>query len=712
MSNNISEPVRRVDAIEKADGRAKYIADINFANLLYGRFVRSTISRGLIKNIEVPMLPENYYFISSKDIPEGGVNKINMIKEDWPVFADKEIRFYGQTIGLVVGPDKEILLNIREKIDIEYIKYEPAFTIEDALSCKGGAIHGKNNLYSNYHLIKGDPDKAFEKTEKIVADEIHTGFQEHVYLETQGMTGLMENGKLTIYASCQCPFYTRKAVAPSVNKNVEEIVIKQVTTGGAFGGKENFPDIIAAPLIVAVNKIKKPIQIIYERDEDISFTSKRHPSITKIKTAIDDENNIIGMDIEMFINGGGYESCSDVVLQRAIASANGVYDIPNVRIRAKAVATNTFPSDAMRGFGTPQATYAIETHMMHIAKEINLEESEIKRKYFIKKRGKTITNGTIHEEVKLEEMWDKISSLSDYNRKNTQYKPGHNKGIGVAFYLHGGGFTGNGEQKIINAHVRVKKHKNEKVELLVSNVEMGQGLKTTFSKIAAHVLNLPIDNIIYKNPSTAKVPNSGPTVASRSIMIVGKLIERACIKLKKEWLIDEEIEIEEVFNQPDEFKWDQEKFQGDAYSAYSWGVCIVEVEVDTYTYEVKTKGIWSIHDIGKEIDRLISEGQVSGGIIQGLGYAYLEKLDLKNGRFYQNTLTDYIIPTSDDFPSMNIYFTENPYKYGPFGAKGVGELPHDGVMAAFSSAVEKAIGKNISKIPVTPEYIMELINDG
>jgi len=669
MKRDISSSVRRVDAVDKAGGYARYLADLSFDGLLYARLVRAEISRGSIVSMKIPPLPEGCWFISAKDIPAGGRNVIHMIEEDWPVFADTEVLFYGQTIGLVAGTDKEQVLRVLERIEIEYEEMEAAFTIDEGLALKGGPVHGSDNLYADYHLQKGNADKALAEADRIVEDEISTGFQEHVYMEPQSMVGYLENGKPAITASCQCPFYLRKAVAPVLAMQPEDIVVRQAVTGGAFGGKEHFPDVIAAPLMVAVNKIQKPIQAVFDRKEDISFTAKRHPSRVRFRTALDSAGNILGMDIDAAINAGAYESCSPIVLQRVIFSLTSVYDIDNVRIHGRAVATNTFPSDAFRGFGAPQGIFAAEMHMSHLAMETGIDEADLKNRYFIQKGGLTVTNGRIHGEVKLPEMWQVLAEKSDYYRKKPDRGKNQLAAVGTSFYLHGGGFTGNGEQEIIHAHVRIRKNEDGTAEILLSNVEMGQGLQTTFRKIAAQVLELPLEKIIYENPDTSRVPDSGPTVASRSIVVVGKLVERAAEQLKKVWDKPGVQEAETAYVHPEGFVWNQETLQGDAYPSYSWGICAVEVSVDPYTYEVETKHIWTVHDIGKAIDENIVQGQVNGGVIQALGYGGLEKMELSGGTFSQNTLADYIIPTAADFPSMDSTLVENPYSYGPFGAK-------------------------------------------
>lgn len=709
MSEKISTSVRRVDAVSKASGKAMYISDYEFDGLLYARVLRSEKPRAVITSISVPELPDGYYYIDAKDIPENGKNNIHMIKEDWHVFADGEVRFVGESIALVVGPEKEKVLDILNRIKISYEDKEPAYTIEEGLACKGGPIHGKDNLFGEYNLIKGDPDTAFKNAARIVEGTYRTGFQEHLYMEPQGMVGVWEEGKLTIYASAQCPFYIRKSVAGVIGVEESAVRIKQVTTGGAFGGKEHFPDVIAAPLAVAVNKIRKPIELIFDRIEDISYTCKRHPSKITIKTALDKENNIIGMDLDTVVNGGGYESSTLIVLQRALIHGLGVYNIPSAHVRGRAVATNTFPSDAYRGFGAPQGLFAIEMHMSQVAKEIGMLPSEFKRKYFIKTGDVTVTNTTMKDVVKLEEMLQAAEEMSGYPEKIKEYAENPYKGIGISFVNHGGGFTGNGEQEIIKGVVRMKRTGDRTAALYVANVEMGQGLQTVLRKIAAKELDLSYTDIEYNNPDTDIVPNSGPTVASRSTMVVGYLIQECAKKLKERWNEGVGVETTHQYKHPEGLVWEQDTLQGDAYPAYGWGINVVEVEMDPITYEINTTGVWTVFDVGVPMDETIMAGQVSGGVIQALGYASIEKCEVVNGRFRQHTMADYVIPTTVDFPEIKNVFIDNPYRYGPSGAKGAGELVFDAAAPAYADAVQQLTGKNIYEIPVTPEMVMGVL---
>ena len=706
----IDDRIVRVDAVKKARGEAPYVADLNFPDMQYAYMVRSSIPRGTIDSIFMPELPDGYWFITYKDIPEKGKNELWMIQKDWKCFAENDVKYVGETIGLLVGPDRNMLRYLLDKIEIKYTEQEAAITIDEGLAVKGGPIVGEDNVLCQLFVEKGRPmDEVFKEADSVFEETIETGFQEHVHLETNGAIITIENGKYTFYASAQCPFYIRKAVAGLLGLPPEDIVVKQTTTGGAFGGKEHFPDVLCGPLLVAEHKIKNPIKLIFDREEDMLYSVKRHPSKTTFRTALDKDGNILGIDGVVVYNCGPYLSGSFVVLQRGVFHANGVYDIPNTHVKGIGIATNTFPSDAFRGFGAPQTLYAVETHLEHIAKHFGFVPAEYKSRYFLKQGGETITNGHVVERVVLPEMMKQVVDASDYFRKAKEYAPGSGKGIGISFYNHGGAFTGNGEQSIIKAHARLVKT-GERVRIEVGSTEMGQGFQTTLRKIAAATLEIPIENVDYDNPDTSVVPDSGPTAASRSTMIVGRLIERCAEEMKERWA-EGDFAVEKEYEHPEGHPWDQNTFRGDAYLGYGWGCCVVELEVDKLTKEVKVTGIWSSHDIGKAIDELIVHGQVNGGIVQSLGYASMEKMENRKGHFRQSSMSDYVIPTSMEFPKQEWFLVDNPYEWGPFGAKGMGELVFNGADAAYIDALERALGIEIHKIPMPPEDIEEALEN-
>ena len=707
----IDDRIKRVDAVAKARGEAIYLADMRPEGLLYGRFVRSTIARGRIESIELPQLPDGYYFISAKDIPEEGKNSLVMIAGDWRCFADKDVRYVGETIGILVGKSRAVLKALDDEIKITYSEEEPCITIDDALALKGGAILNDDNIHCSLVSEKGEPvEDVLERADQIFEETIETGFQEHVHMETNAAMCTIEDGKYTIYASAQCPFYIRKSICGLLNLKPEDIVVKQTTTGGAFGGKEHFPDVLAGPLLVAESVVRKPIMLVFDREEDMEFSVKRHPSKVTFRTGLDKDGNILGSDINVYYNCGAYLSSSYVVLQRGVFHANGVYNFPSTRIHGYGVATNTFPSDAFRGFGAPQTLFAVEMHLDHIAAKFGIDPVEYKKRYFLKQGDETVTQGHIVEKVVLNEMLEQVAEKSDYWRKAAEYGRGKGRGIGMSFYNHGGAFTGNGEQSIIKAHLKLRK-KGDVFTILCGQTEMGQGFMTILRKIVAAVLETDLDHVLYDNPDTSLVPDSGPTAASRSTMVVGRLAEKAAT-LMKEHLSEDEAEVETEYKHPDGHPWDQSTFKGDAYLGYGWGCCCVELETDPLTNEVKVDGIWSSHDIGKAIDELIVHGQVNGGIIQSLGYASMEKMENRNGHFRQTSMSDYVIPTSMDFPRQEWGLVDNPYEWGPFGAKGMGELVFNGADAAYIDALERALDTTINRIPMPVEDIEGVRNDG
>ena len=707
QATKIGDHIVRVDAVQKARGEAVYVCDMTLPDMQYAYMVRSTIARGRIKAIHVPELPEGYYFISAKDIPAQGKNELWMIAKDWRCFAEDYVLYVGETIGLVVGPDRGVLKRLKEQIKIDYEEQTPAVTIDDGIHCVGGPMFPEKNSNVMCELFceKGRPmDEVFAEADEVFEETIETPYQEHVHLETNSAIADMEDGKFVFYASAQCPFYIRKSIAGLLDIPYDDIIVRQCTTGGAFGGKEHFPDVLCGALLVAENKIRKPIKMVFDREEDTQFSVKRHPSKCIYKTAVKD-GKITGVYGHIYYNCGAYLSSSYVVLQRGVFHGNGVYTFDNTYLKGEGIGTNMFPSCAFRGFGAPQTLFAIETHLDHLARHLGVDPLEFKMQYLAKKGDETTTNGHIIEEVKLPEMLDVITRESDYWRKAKEYKPGCGRGIGIALYNHGGAFTGNGEQAIIKAHARLVKT-GDHVSIQVGSTEMGQGFKTSLRKICAATLGVSIDQIEYLDPDTSKVVDSGPTAASRSTMVVGRLVERAAQEMKERWS-EGDFTTEVEYEHPDGYSWDQTTFRGDAYLGYGWGVACVEVEVDKLTNEVKTLGVWSSHEIGKAIDELIVHGQINGGILQSLGYGSMEKLEVKGGRFKQKSMSDYVIPTSMDFPKQFYHIQENPYPWGPYGAKGMGELVFNGASAAYVDAVERALNTRFTSIPIPPEAIEE-----
>ena len=689
------DSVTKVDNEEKMSGKAIFTNDIQM-NAYFAIQVRSEKAHAKLLKINVPKLPKNYYFISAKDIVKENV--CNIIVNDWPVFADKKVNYIGETIGLIVGPDKSTCIDLSSQVKGVYEELEPVFDMR--------------NSYVHKEFTKGDIKK-FKKAKKVYSETFYTGYQEQVYLETQNMLMYLENGQIVVKASMQCPFYIHKAICRTLGCEPNKVRVIQPAVGGAFGGKEHYPSLMAAQLATAIVKIKKPIRMSFDRKEDITFTTKRHPSRTSIAAYMDDKDNILGVKIHVGIDGGAYIGCSMVVLARALIASTNTYTFENVSVVGDAYCTNNIPSAAFRGFGSPQSIFAMEMFINHLADYLGVDRMVLRNKYLVKTGDITATNGVFRDPIILKELIAKAKKMSDYDKKVKLYsEPNSYRGIGLSMFLHGCGFTGSGESTIINAQLRMKKDKNDIVTFYTSQVDFGQGNKTTLKRIVVDTLGIPEDHVIYDAPDTNETLSTGPTAASRTIIIVGGLCAKAAQHLKEIWKDGEEQEIVEPYVGPDYIKWDEDKMQGDAYPGYAWGVNVVEVSVNPVTYEAKVEGCWSTYDVGHAIDERIVMGQADGGLAQALGWAYLEKENAENGMFQQKTLADYSIPTMMDLPNMETELIDNPFKYGAFGAKGAGELTFVGGAPAFALALEMAIKRRVYHVPASPEYIMELINHG
>ncbi len=688
----------KVDQEIKVRGEAKFTDDFEMDNLLFAKTVRSSIAKGQIVDITKPQLPNGYYWIDFHDIR--GENVTNIIFSDWPVFAEKQVNYIGEPIALIVGPSRGEIDRLVNETKIDYIEEKP--------------INDLTNSYIHKSFTKGDISKAKKNATKIIKEEYSTSYQEQAYLETQGMMVYFdEEHRLTCVGSIQCPWYVHRAVMRACKLKNEEVRVIQPAVGGAFGGKEHYPSMMGAQLATALLKINKPIKMVLERPEDLSFSTKRHPSKSYYTAYIDDENNILGMDIEVGLNGGAFKGCSGVVLSRALIACVNVYNIPSLNVTGDVYMTNTVPTAAFRGFGSPQTIFASEMFMTHLAKKLDLDPLEFRLKYLSKQGDITTNSGTFHDPIILPSLIDKAIEMSDYKRKIIEYsKPGSNRGIGMSFFLHGCGFTGSGESDIIKGKVKLVKDEKDIVHVYASSVDMGQGNKTTLKRIVAKTLDIPNEQVVFDNPDTSIIPDSGPTAASRTIIIVGFLMEKAAKNLKKIWKSGIYQEHIEPYVGPSYIRWDENTMQGDAYPSYSWGVNVVEIEYNPITYQIDIKHTWSTYDVGRVVDERIAIGQADGGLLQGLGYGYMESLRVKDGKFMQRSLSDYIIPTFEDAPMMETAFIDNPFIYGANGAKGMGELTLVGGAPAIALAIENAIGREVHDIPCNPERIMELVKNG
>ena len=735
-THTIGRPVPRKEGREKVTGRALYVDDIVFPGMLHGVTVRSPSARGRIRGIHFEgAIPwKEFTIVTAKNIP--GENCVALIVDDQPCLAADQVNHPEEAVVLLAHADKYLLEEARRAVRLEIEPLPAIFTIEDSLA-KKQIVWGENNVFKSYLVEKGDVDAVWKEADFVVEGEYSTGSQEQLYIEPQGMIAIANpNDGVTVWGSLQCPYYIHKALMALFGLPKERVRVIQTETGGGFGGKEEYPSMIACHAALLAWKSGKPVKIIYDRAEDMAATTKRHPSRTRHRTAVTREGKLLAMDIGFVIDGGAYCTLSPVVLSRGTIHAAGPYNCPNVRIHSRAVATNAPPHGAFRGFGAPQSVFALERHLDKVAKAVGLSPAELRRRNFIREGETLAVSQVVREKVDMNRLMERAFELSDYSAKRERFARENagravKKGIGFAAFLHGAGFTGSGEDYLASV-VGVEATPEGCVRVLAASTEMGQGTNTVFSQIAADTLGLNLEQIEIAQPDTANVPNSGPTVASRTCMIVGKLVESAALGIKQtllgSGLLEEKYSSKEFaeacrryiekfgalksvsqYKPPPGLHWDDEKYQGDAYGAYAWAVYVAEVSVDTLTCEIRVDDFVAVQEVGKVINPVLAAGQIEGGVAQGIGYALYENVVWQEGRMANSQMTNYIMPTSMDVPPIRVFFEEIPYAYGPAGAKGIGELPLDGTAPAIVNAIEDATGASITRIPVTPEILMEAL---
>ena len=726
--------MRRREALAKLTGRERYVDDLPLDDFLWGMTVRSPAPRGRVTAIRfgTDIAWPEFVVVDHRDIP--GPNVVALIEQDQPVLAAGYVRHVHEPVLLLAHPSREALRRAARSIEVVVAPEPPAL---DFRAPPGPAEiqYGTDNVLKRLQIVKGDVERALARAAVVVSGTYETGAQEHVYLEPQGMIASFEGAVLVVKGSMQCPYYVLKALQHALAREEALVRVIQTPTGGGFGGKEEFPSHIALHAALLALKSGRPVKLIYDRGEDMAATTKRHPALVRHRTGLGRDGRLLAQDIEVVIDGGAYVTLSPVVLSRAIIHAAGPYACDHVRISGRAMFTNAVPFGAFRGFGAPQSQFAGERHMDVIARTLGMDAVELRRINLLADGQSTATGQVIQDGTDRRAVMERALELSRYREKqrgHAAFNATHatlRRGSGLATFYHGAGFTGGGEVAL-QSRVRVAGRPDGRIEVLSANIEMGQGTLTVFTELAAARLGVAPEDVTVAEADTARVPNSGPTVASRTTMIVGGLLERAADDLRRRVGLDdtargaavqqairrwhrehpgEPLVGEAAYERPPGIAWDDTTYRGDAYGAFAWAAYVAEVEVDLRTCATRVIDFVAVQEVGKVLNPTLAKGQVQGGVVQGIGWALMEECKWREGAMANNQLTNYLIPTSDDVPSVRVAFLENPYPHGAGGAKGLGELPIDGPAPAIANAVARATGADPRAIPLTPERLMELL---
>jgi CO/xanthine dehydrogenase Mo-binding subunit len=730
-------PLRR-EGPEKLTGEAKYADDLVFPGAWYGATIRSTDAHARLLGIDLDDAFDwsQVVVVTAADIP--GDNIVSLISDDQPVLVPVggEIQHHAEPLALLAAPDRATVRAARRAIQVRTEPLDPVF---DPLASE--------HVFAHYEIASGDLEAGFAEADLVLEGTYRVGHQEQLYIENNAMIAVpREDGGVTVHGSLQCPYYVHKALKRALRLGDAEAQVVQAETGGGFGGKEEYPSIIALHAALLARKCGKPVRMIYDRHEDIAATTKRHPAIVTHRTGVKRDGTLVAQDIEVVMDGGAYCTLTPVVLSRGALHAGGPYRCPNVRVRARATRTNTPPNGAFRGFGAPQTQFAAETHLNRIAEALGVSPLDIRRRNVYEVGDTTPTGQVLRESVAGREVLDRAAEAAEFDwvRDRTARArseragsgtipdaPLHTgrertaSGIGLALAWHGAGFTGSGEVKLASV-ASVELTGEGRIRVLTASTEMGQGTKTIFPQLVAEALGVPYEAVEIAPQDTAIVPDSGPTVASRTAMVVGGLLIKAARRLR------EQVEsvtggsfadtydafaagtpgglrIDERFEPYPGVLFDDETYRGDAYPAYGWAACVATVDVDLDTGEVTVRDVVAADDIGKVIHPVLAEGQVEGGTLQAVGYATIEEMKLRDGRYLNDRLATYLIPTALDAPRITSILVEAPFSGAPHGAKGVGELPMDVGAPAVVAAIHDAVGAWVHELPATPERILAVL---
>jgi len=780
----IGKPVIRQDGIEKVTGQAKFANDINYPNQLYGVMVRFPVVHAKIQSIDysqIQNLPAIATICDANDIY--GDKKIGPIKKDQPIFAFDKIRSQGDVVCMLVGENENELKKIKDDVKIKYQELPVLSDPLKSLESDAPLIHEqfKNNLINHYPLRKGDVQKGIAESDYIIEQTYTTPHIEHAYIEPEAVIAIPKEGNKGVHVigSIQNPFTTRKVVAAVLGWPLAKVRIEKAELGGSFGGKDDTMSVLSARAAIAAIKTGRPVKIRYSREDSILESYKRHPYIMKYKVGFNSNGKLQAMKIDITADGGAYASMSPFVTWRSVVQATGPYEVENVWTDVRAVYTNNPYTGAFRGFGSPQIIFAQESLMDEIAQKLNMDPVKIReingfQKGSFTASGQQLQNHDVNlmkvlntavEKTQFVEKWNRNSKLEIGNSaiNNSQFPISNSeslilekeqfiepdqqwiKGIGLSLSYRGCSL---GAEGIDAAAAYLSLQADGSAYLLSGLAENGQGLRTTFSIIAAEVLGIQVSDIYYLELDTGLVADSGPTVASRSTLMGGGAVKNAAEIIKsrltnvfiQHFNLQDNSEIifenGEVFTKDNPqykitFKdlctlaystgtsmsvvgwykgpdvgWDEETGQGDAYFTYVYGCQVAEVKVNQVTGEVYVEKITAVHDPGKVINKLGALGQVYGGVTQGAGYGLWEVVSNHESKIREVNFDQYLIPTSKDINEIEPIFIEGNDEFGAWGAKSLGEPTLELTAAAIANAICNATGIRFHNLPINLEEVL------
>ncbi|MBP2650892.1 MAG: selenium-dependent xanthine dehydrogenase [Firmicutes bacterium] len=745
----VGKSVIRKDALDKVLGKTRYSADIKMPGMLYVKVLRSTVPHALVQKIDVTVakaLAGVAAVLTADDVP--GLNGHGIIIKDEPVLVKDKIRKIGDPLAVVAAETEEIAIQALKHIVVELEELPAVFDAVEAMQDDSPKVHGKSNILAVRKIFKGEIDEAFAAADIVVENVYYTQMQEHSYIEPEAGIAYMDGNQVVIKASTQNTHFDCREVARNLGVPQSRIRMIQAPTGGGFGGKLDVS--VQIYLALLAMKTRKPVRLVYSREESIIASTKRHPCRIRYRTAADKQGKLLAVDVEAIADTGAYASYGPAPVTRLAVHATGPYEVPNVRIYAYTVYTNNPTAGAMRGFGVPQAAFAYEQQMDMIAERVGISPLAVRMINSLKKGSKMATGQMIPSGPGISSTLLPAYDKAIQTKALAGYEPSVKKrGYGLGCMFFGVGNTGQPNP----AGAFLDLLDDGSANLMVGAADIGQGSNTILAQIVAEELGMDFEDVQVTSADTGVTPDGGATSASRQTYISGNatllaakevkqllLAEAAALfgvaqdkivlKNRQVMVVGQEskdgISIKQLitvcrskgkmtlghgwFN-PSTTALDDETGQGEPYEAYSFGSQVVEVEVDTETGVVEVLNLYAAHDVGQAINPLHVQAQIEGGSIMGLGYGLYEDMKKVEGKIKTSSFATYLIPTSLDIPSIQAIIVEDKADTGPFGAKGLGETSLVPTAAAIANAVYDAVGIRIKSLPITPEKVLRALEE-
>lgn len=723
--NIVGQPINRIDARGKVTGETLYPGDINMPNQAYMKILFSARPHAIIKSIDTSQadtLPGVIAVFTAKDVP---VNEYGLGVSDQPVlcgpgsskpYTDR-VRFVGDQVALVVAETEEIAAEGRDLIKVEYEDLPVITDMEKAMQEDAVLLHPDrgSNIFTHYRIRKGDVEDGFANADVIVEGEYHTPAQEHAYLQPEAGLGYIDDqDRVTVHVAGQWTHEDQQQIAHSLNIPLEQVRVIYAAIGGAFGGREDMSVQIVLALAawrLHQRGIDRPVKIIWTREESIKGHHKRHPFIIRSRWGANQEGKLLAAEEEVIADGGAYVYTSPKVLGNATLMCTGPYEIPNVKVDSYAIYTNNLPNGAFRGFGGAQGAFAAEMQMNRLAEKLGMERVEIRRKNVLTE-GAFLSVGTpLPKGVTIGRVVDRCGEELSHSQiaKQPATKSHLLRGTGFACAFKNVGFSfGAPERSIATIELRGGS-KIEEAILHHAGADVGQGAHTIMIQVAAETLGIPIEKVHLIASDTATSDDSGSSSASRMTFMAGNSIKGACELAIEKWKAEDRPAIATyTYRPPRTSMFDPQTGKSEPNFAYGYVAQGVTLEVDTETGLIRLLEVISCNDVGKAINPLNVQGQIEGGVVQASGYTIMENFIQRDGFVLTPWLSTYLIPSVDDVPEqIKPIILEYADPLGPYGARGMAEMPFLPLAPAIVDAVHKATGVWFDEFPLTPERILK-----